>query len=268
MNGEMAQIIFLVSHGNACLHDPETLIADHSTRTVFQYVSSLDFTRYETSEDTTGQVVAGSASQWFAFLRSIQASRLWNVSFEWSRSDIPEHVAVAFSGGVPSAIQADLPHGHELWVPHWKTGGPDKMPWMIEYRGHRIPKSLIADPLPMSVVINNLRKAVTRASEFSRRAEFNGSNWSDRFSQSLEMLDSQHPNAPYHPDLLPEEGYSRESHQLLASAAEAFVFGGMGSWNDMGFGDPKTQNEYDRITSELYAAVKCALITASNSFFS
>jgi len=268
MNGELAQIIFLVAYGNAYLHDNETLIADHSTKTTFQFVSSLDFTRYETNENTNGQVVAKSASRWFEFLRCIHASRLWNVSFEWSRSDIPEHVAVAFSGGVPAAIQADLPQGYELWVPHWKTGGKDKKPWMIEYRGHNIPKPLIGNTLPMSVIKNNLRKAVTRALEFSRRAEFHGNIWCDWFSQSLEVLDSQFPKAPYLSDMLPEDGFGLDARQAMAAAAQAYVFGGMGSWNDMGFGDRTIQNEYDKITKDLYAAVKCALISASNSFLS
>ncbi len=30
-----------------------------------------------------------------------------------------------------------------------------------------------------------------------------------------------------------------DARQLMAAAAQAYVFGGMGSWNDMGFENPK-----------------------------
>ena len=266
MNGELAQIIFLVSYGNAYLHNNEPLIADHSSRTTFQFVSSIDFIRYDNNQNTNGQVVARSASQWFEFLRSMHASRLWNISFKWTRKDIPEHIAVAFSGGVPSAIQVDLPSAYELWVPYWKTGGPEKKPWIIEYRGQPVPKSLIGNTLPISEAKNKLRKAVTRALELSRRSEFDAGNWTDWFSQSLEMLDSRFPKAPYHPDMLPDAGFSMDARQLMAAAAQAYVFGGMGSWNDMGFENPQTQKEYEEITLSLYDAVKNAIILASNSF--
>jgi hypothetical protein len=47
---------------------------------------------------------------------------------------------------------------------------------------------------------------------------------------------------------------------------QSYVFGGMGSWNDMGFQKPETQKEYERVSKELYEAVKFATTMASNSF--
>ena len=71
---------------------------------------------------------------------------------------------------------------------------------------------------------------------------------------------------PFHPDLLPDTGFSLEARQILASAAQADVFGGMGSWNDMGFEQVDTQREYKKVTKELYEAIKLDIIMASNSF--
>lgn len=266
MNGELAQIIFLVSYGNAYLSKGAAQEFDVASNSTFKYLSSLSFSRYKSDQFTDGELVAKSVAEWFAFLRYVNVSRLWNISLTWPRQDIPEYVAAGFSGGLPTAIQAVLPGGFELWVPHWQTGGPKNKPWIVEYRGMLVPGPFFSPTPQMNEVKDNLRRAVSQALEFSKRSDANLAMWSDWFSQSLEMLDSHLPKAPYHPDFLPGEGFSMDARQLMAAAAQAYVFGGMGSWNDMGFVNPITQKEYEEITISLYAAVKSAIILASNSF--
>jgi hypothetical protein len=263
MNGELAQIISLVAHGNSFLRGGDIDLSANST---FQYVSSVRFARYKSNQDTYGVEVADSVSAWFAFLRSIKATHLWNIAFAWQRQDIPEHVAVAFSGGVPTAIQADLPSGFELWYPQWKTGGHDQKPWLVEYRSLIFPNSHALPVQKLSMVKNRLKQAVSQAEKFSKRPDVNANNWATWFTKSLEMLDSPNPRAPFHPDMLPDSGFSLDARQVLASAVQSYVFGGMGSWNDMGFEKPEIHKEYERITKELYEAIKIAIVMSSNSF--
>jgi hypothetical protein len=266
MNGELAQIVSLVTHGNSFLNGEDV---DLSTNSTFQYVSSIKFARYKSNQDTQGVEIANSVSDWFSFLRSKKVTRLWNIAFGWQRQDIPEHAADAFSGGVPRAIQADLPKGFELWYPQWKTGGKDKnKPWLVEYRSLMFPNSHALPIQKMSVVKNQLRQAVSQAEKFAKRSDVNASNWATWFTKSLEILDSPTPTAPFHLDMLPASGFSLEARQVLASAAQSYVFGGMGSWNDMGFEKPELNKEYERVTKELYEAVKFAIAMASNSFAS
>jgi len=263
MNGELAQIISLVAYGNLFLSGGNV---DLSTNSTFQYVSSVKFARYESNQDKQGVEVASSVSGWFSFLRDIKASRLWNIAFAWQRQDIPEHVAAAFSGGVPTAIQAELPNGFELWYPQWKTVGQEKKPWLVEYRSLLFPNSHALPIEKMSAVKNKLKQAISQAEKFAKRSDVNASNWATWFTQSLELLDSSSPIAPFHPDILPISSFSLETRQVLSSAMQSYVFGGMGSWNDMGFQKPEIQSEYERITKELYEAVKSAIVMASNSF--
>jgi hypothetical protein len=263
MNGELAQIIALVAHGNLFLHGGD---ADLSANSTFQYVSSVKFARYKSNQDKQGVEIANSVSSWFSFLRSIKAKRLWNIAFAWQKQDLPEHIAVSFSGGVPMAVQADLPSGFELWYPQWQTGGPDKKPWSVEYRSLMFPNSHSLHVQKISVVKNQLKQVVSQAEKFANRPDVNESNWATWFTRSLELLDSSAPTSPFHPDLLPASGFSLEARQVLASAVQSFVFGGMGSWNDIGFEKPELQREYERITKELYDAVKLATVMASNAF--
>ena len=178
------------------------------------------------------------------------------------RRVVPE----AFSGGVPRAIQADLPNGFELWYPQWKTGGPKQKPWLIEYRSLMFPNSHAMPAMPLSVVKGHLRHATLAAKNFSERSDVNASTWTTWFAKSLDYLDSSDPKGPFHPDLLPDTGFSLEARQILASAAQAYVFGGMGSWNELGFQQIETQKEYEKVTKELYEAIKLDIIMASNSF--
>jgi hypothetical protein len=264
MNGELAQIIALVGYGNLFLSGGDVDLSSNST---FQYVSAVKFARYKTNQDKQGIEVASNVSDWFSFLRSKQVTHLWNIAFGWQRQDIPEHSADTFSGGVPRAIQADLPKGFELWYPQWKTGGNDKnKPWLVEYRSLMFPNSHALPIQKMSVVKNQLRQAVSQAEKFSKRPDVNASNWADWFNKSLELLDSSSPTTPFHPDMIPTSGFTLEARQVLASAAQSYVFGGMGSWNDMGFEKPELNKEYGRVTKELYEAVKFAITMASNSF--
>ena len=121
MNGAVAQIVALVAHGNLFLSGKDV---DLSTNSTLQYISSIKFVRYKSSQDTQGVEVANSVSEWFSFLRSAKATRLWHIDFSSrQRQDIPAYIASAFVGGVRHAIQADLPEGFELWFPKWETTG-------------------------------------------------------------------------------------------------------------------------------------------------
>ena len=266
MNGELAQIIFLVAYGNLFLNGGEAEKVDLSANSIFQYVSSIRFARYKSNQDTQGFEVANSVSDWFAFLHSVKVTRLWNIAFGWQRQDIPEHVAAAFSGGVPKAIQADIPNSFELWYPQWKTGGQSPKPWLVEYRSLMFSNSHTLPMPAMSMVKNQLRKAVSQAEKFAKRSDVNISNWANQFTNSLELLESPHPQIPFYSDLLPNIGFSLDARQILAAAVQSYVFGGEGSWNDVGFKKPEVNKEHERITKELYAAVKFAITMASNSF--
>lgn len=118
----------------------------------------------------------------------------------------------------------------------------------------------------LKVVKEQLRHAIIQAEKFSRKPEVNANNWADWFSDAIALLDSINPKIPFHPDMLPDKGFSLGVRQIIASATQAYVFGGVGSWNDLVFEKPEIQEEYEKVTSKLYETVKYALVMASNSF--
>jgi hypothetical protein len=175
-------------------------------------------------------------------------------------------VAKAFAGAVPRAIQADLPSGFELWYPQWKIGGPSEKPWTVEYRSLMFPNSHRRLPIDLMLIKSELRFAIQRAIRFAWKSGTDLEKWGDWLEHALPLLDDANPVAPFHPDMLPEEGYSLLARQILAAAAQADVFHGMGSWNDVSFQDTHFQREYRSVSEQLYEAFKLATVMVPNSF--
>ena len=81
------------------------------------------------------------------------------------------------------------------------------------------------------------------------------------------MFSDPTPNKEYyHQDLIVVKNYSLAAQQLLFGGSTAWVFGGMGWWNDMGFEDKAINEKYKQISDELYGLLLKSIISATNSF--
>lgn len=108
---------------------------------------------------------------------------------------------------------------------------------------------------------NDLRAALDAIRGFAE-ADSDIAEWATWFTEALRLLDAPEPVIPYNPDLAPE-GLPLESRQLLAAAVKSWVFGGMGSWNDIAYSDAARGAEYDQRTDELYRSVLAAIIAVT-----
>ena len=85
------------------------------------------------------------------------------------------------------------------------------------------------------------------------------------FEKGLKCLNSSNPlEFVYHKDSLSSSFQNIESLQILCSCQAAWVFGGMGSWNDMGF-DGEDQVVYEKVSDDLYKTICEAIPAAVNS---
>ena len=89
------------------------------------------------------------------------------------------------------------------------------------------------------------------------------STWSGVLDGALRLAADEQAEIPYHPDLLPPETDSLR-RRLMAAACQAYVFGGMGSWNDIWF-DGDAGAEYEVVTRSLYQAVMSAVDAVANN---
>jgi hypothetical protein len=87
------------------------------------------------------------------------------------------------------------------------------------------------------------------------------------FDSARKTLDSEQPEQDYyHKDLIKLDNYSLRAKQVLFSAASAWVFGGMGSWNDNGFENKADNDKYEELSSRLYNCINDSIVGVTNSF--
>jgi hypothetical protein len=272
MNGELAQVIALATHGTAWLRNPEGRPpALDTTSSTFKFVRSVAFA----IEEQRGvlrrrqRTTLSNVGEWFDRLHSEGITRLWLLIPAPAAHDVDgrtadDHMLVAFAGAGTWLLVATGGRRPEVWGPSWQVGTPgaaDNRIWDVHYKG-LVPDGDVTVPRPsMNDAGERLRSALREIHAFSEAQEL--STWSNWFGHALEALDADTPEPPYHPDMLPA-GYPRDARRLLAGAAQAWVFGGMGSWNDLGFETQEDNDRYHELSRELYAVVLTAFVAGVN----
>jgi hypothetical protein len=262
MHGELAQLIALGAHGSAWLAGrtgagPPELEGTNST---FQYVRDVRF-ELEGSVLRKG-VVSSDAASWLLAVRARGVNRLWLVTPD--SAGLRDRQLAAFVGGVPWSLVAtagDRPI--EVWRAGWSVAdaeAPDRRIWAVEYRGRRTSRIEVLRPNPAASVAR-LTAAIKEAQAFSESQGLD--EWAAVFGAARQLGTAADPVPPYHPDMFPPTAFGRSARHLLAMASRAFVFGGMGTWNDLAIPAASTE-EYERISRELYAAVLEGFVAAVN----
>jgi len=96
---------------------------------------------------------------------------------------------------------------------------------------------------------------------FAGRQKMDG--FAKAFEAGLTALSSTEPGAGGH-ELTPDSALPPPAAQLLNAVQAAWVFGGMGSWNDVGF-EGDDQRVYEQLSEDLYQLLNAAIIAAANA---
>jgi hypothetical protein len=262
MNGELAQLICLATYGTVWLRDasaadkPEP--PDLTRNTTFKYAHSTEFARQSST-------VLVDPSAWLRDLHVRGCRRLW--------LDLPEvvpararwpylepHLEVAFANSGRWYVLATGALHAEQWGATWSVIEPrpaDNHIWAVSYA------MTVADgarPLQPDVGQANsaLDRALTDARDFARRSDEAG--WAAQFDEAIGATDDR---PPYQPDMM-DPSFPDDARRLIAKASRAWVFGGMGSWNDLGLADETKRTEHAEISRLLFATLLQACLAAVN----
>jgi hypothetical protein len=264
MNGPIAQIVALALHGNAFLGgtDSRDFIAKNSTA---QHCQSIMFTREEKSWFGLGPVKiveCSSPEMWFADLRARSARRI-GVRWVSGNESAPDRMLAGFIGGGGTwTIQVQMADGSfEQWVADWgvdeRRRKIDGKIWQVRYRRAYVGWESVS-AVPLGGAKSALERALVEAQKFSTRLELKP--FTGMFEKGLAAMHAQPGSEAYHRDLSPR-ALPEDVRAVLSAAQHAWVFGGMGSWNDMGF-DGADEKEYERVSEELFKAVTRAIPSA------
>ena len=254
MNGELAQAIALAAHGSAWLREPSGPAPGLESASTFDYVQSISFV-------LDGREIASSVSAWFDGLRGRAIDRVWleipdeSTGGRW----LADHLASAFAGGGRWQLRATAGSFAEVWRPGWSVDrdAPDGRIWQVTYAGERVRAARAPDSTASSESLADVLAAV-RAFASQEVPDF-----VENFDLAVAALDGRDPGPPYYRDMLPPS-YPQRSHALVAACAHAWVFGGMGSWNDVGFTDEALSRQHAELSRRLWHAITTTLVAAVN----
>jgi hypothetical protein len=161
-----------------------------------------------------------------------------------------------------AAVRAD--GRSDFWQSRWSVWNreaPERRIWRVTYgRTGEGRTDDRAEPT-LEEMETRLRQTLREIHAFAERQGC--TNFAACFANAMDTLATGAAHG-YHQDLAPLNALPPKSWRMLDATQAAWVFGGMGSWNDMGF-DGAEGKEYDRVSEQLYAAITEAMCVAVNA---
>jgi hypothetical protein len=236
--------------------------------TVFSFCKSVRFVSLDGDTSVlTETPFADDPVEWLSKLRSAGTIGL-RLHYRERNNPLQDRATVGFVGGGGRWLIESLRAGlSDLWEARWlvnDANDPDRRVWDVSYG--RIDKD--GPPLPFSTpdlvtLKSELEGVLSEIHTFATRQDLG--SFAGAFRSAKEALNSDIPlSASYHSDIAPSSQMPLEAKQLLGAAQAAWVFGGMGSWNDMSFEEPD-QQEYVEVSGKLFSLLNQVICRAVNS---
>lgn len=273
MTGTLAQIITLTAFGNDFLKNGKTPTDFNVANTTFQFCNRVDFSEFRKQfffSKAKRKVVAENPTNWFEYVKAGGCKRL-RLYYEHSKDQSfakDYKLAGLVGGGGTWFIEAVYDKYSNYWANRWEVtrqNASDNKIWTVNY-GMIVEKQHTNNlQIGHETAKNSLRQTLTEIADFAFKHDL--PRWGEQFDNAKLTLDSSSPEKNYyHKDLIPMDKYPLTAKQLLFSAGSSWVFGGMGSWNDLGFDSKENNATYERLSEQLYANINDAIIAATNSY--
>lgn len=270
MQGHIAQVAALSIYGNEFLRGRD-VSAFWPTASVFTFCKKVTFVTLSNQGSAAEEApYAQDPLEWFAKLRGegVVGLRLHYIAGNDPR--ISDRMSIAFVGGGGRwLLEAVKPAVSDVWEARWQVGDQqdsERRIWLVTY-GRTATNHSPLQPKQVGEegLRGELKEVLTEVAGFADGQQLD--HFAKCFRAGLEVLASENPlGSVYHSDLAPPQALPVRSRQLLAVAQAAWVFGGMGSWNDLGF-DGRHQERYEELSDKLFTLLNQAVVEAANASF-
>ncbi len=269
MNGPIAQMVALTCHGNAYLAGRYigAFFPQNSTCTFCDRVNFVTVDK-SFSGKTIEKEIAQTPDEWFLFLKLSNASGIRLSRTPQNALRISDRMSAGFIGGDGTwAMEILFPKNRSEYVQArwevWNRDAADRRFWRVTYGRISTGETPKINSADLTLAVIRLTESLREIHAFAAQHDCGG--LTKAFADALDTLDSKGQNLHgYYQDLCPANFLSLEAITLLDACQSAWVFGGMGSWNDLGFyGDD--EKKYEQVSEQLFQAVNGAIIAAGNS---
>ena len=262
MLGPTAQFVALACHFNAkALGLPSSFFLSNSTA---QFCEYIQFLRRQADKWTTA---AYTPNEWLDH-EARPERRAVIVHRRTEKPRFPDRESAAFVGGGGRWQLALAGDGRiDVWEAGWKAGNPkapERRIWQVSYALVAENSMLALPELPSAeAIVPRFREILAEMLKFCERHQM--STFAECFLKASECLIADDPFAlVYHRDLAPDGLLSLSAKRVLAACQAAWVFGGMGSWNDISFKGGE-QQRYEQLSEDLFTLLNEAICAGANS---
>ena len=270
MQASIAQVAALTIYGNAYLLRANATAGFYPENSTFEHCEFVNFIdRVQEQTEWIEVPFASNPLEWFERLRKEGIDTLRMAFGRSGQTQTADRMLVGFVGGGGRwLIEAQSSGLSDFWEGRWQLGDrsrPDRRIWRITYAriAKRQPQLQPQGLENLPGLSHELDRQLAEIEEFARSQKLE--NFANLFQSARSRLHSDPPYPDqYHSDLTRTEFLPRVACQLLAACQDAWVFGGMGSWNDQGF-DAITQPRYEALSEGLYQLLNRAIVVAANS---
>ncbi len=264
MSFNLERLIALVTAANVYLNDNENRY--NLEPTITEYCYGLEFI-VTPPPGIAGsiQTIASNAKDWFEYLKKEGPARMilhYNPS---ARDDIPQGIRDEVTAyGDDWLLEAQYSQSDRLYVNivNYQKIGITEL-WKTYFALLKGTCSNLDDTSPsVNESIDHLDHILEMLSNFADRFEHT-KHWAAIFNNSRQLLHDS--NLSISLDAVPIGIYSDDGYRLLKAALSSWVFGGMGSWNDLAFGE-EDEHQYSTLTSQLYNTICTSIASVVNSY--
>lgn len=258
---EITQLTSLVTYANVILQGG--VLDFDLERSITEYCHGCEFIM-QPPEQIAGSMRVNFTNpiKWFNHLKDKEAKQVklhYRTSYQFG---IPDHITVAFVGGGSHwFIEVMYRERSDLYSSGQRG---TNQPWKTQFIRLQRGLELIEDSsTSVDEGRDRLNKVLENLVSFCSKFEYT-QHWAENFRQSKQTLTEYEPIES--DDFIPHGFYSKEARQLLETAYGSWVFGGMGSWNDLAFsGDD--HELYSSLSLELYDAICNGIVSCVNQGF-
>ncbi len=269
MQTPIAQVVALI-HGNAFLTTKSSLAEFYPANSTFKFCESVVFIDLrQNGNKWESESYAGDPITWLEALRNQGVRSLRMMYGPSAGTQVADRMLVGFVGGGGRwLIECGGRGTSDFWEARWQVGDrnrADRKIWRVTYsRIAKGQRSVPSEAEDLQSLLEEFEHNLRDIGDFARSQRLD--NFARLFESARSRLQS---NPPYlnqnHSDLAPVGLLPNLACRLLAASQDAWVFGGMGSWNDMGSFDSTTQPRYEELSEKLYRLLNRVTVAAANS---
>ena len=276
MLGTVAQVMALTAYGNATLQRADSIPGP----AFYPGNSAFQFCEYVRFVDVIGSGPSTQLQEWapdpIAWFDRLRTERVATLRLRYGPQGggtvggerVPDRMLAGFLGGGGRwLIEALSPDGSDYWEARWQAGDrnrPDQKIWRVTYG--RIARGQITHTLApenLEQLKRELDRTLIELEHCARSHRL--ASFATLFQRSRAQLFAASPGGDvYHTDLTVPGQLSQLAEQLLAAAQLGWVFGGMGSWNDVGF-DVSKDPEYQRLSDTLFTLLPRTYVAVADT---